>query len=260
MYEITESYLQLEKAFAGLAANARNGEVGCMPGVTSNWCGTLWPLGNQLIFNAPITSVADIQARIAAVNQYLASKSKMGVVVVPAQFVSIEFQEACVTAMEREGFVPIMTLMGMAADGLQATSQPQPALEYSHASGKEIDRLICKINAQAYQVLPEWGDNMAEDVLLSGEDAFTVIGYAGGEPVATAITYILDGILYVAFVATLPGHQRKGYAEAVMRRSLGVASRATGLSRTVLHATPVGQPVYERMGYHNTTPFTMYLR
>jgi hypothetical protein len=121
MYEITESYLQLEKAFAGLAANARNGEVGCMPGVTSNWCGTLWPLGNQLIFNAPITAVADMQARIAAVNQYLASKSKMGVVVVPAQFVSIEFQEACVTAMEREGFVPIMTLMGMAADSLQAT-------------------------------------------------------------------------------------------------------------------------------------------
>jgi GNAT superfamily N-acetyltransferase len=117
-----------------------------------------------------------------------------------------------------------------------------------------------RLRRNPHQVLPEWGDNMAEDVLLSGEGAFAVIGYAGAEPVATAITYVLEGILFVAFVATLPGHQRKGYAEAVMRRSLEAASRATGLSRTVLHATPAGQSVYERMGYHSTTPFTMYLR
>jgi hypothetical protein len=44
MCEITESYLQLEKAFTGLAANAKNGEVRRMPGVTSNWCGTLAPV------------------------------------------------------------------------------------------------------------------------------------------------------------------------------------------------------------------------
>lgn len=71
----------------------------------------------------------------------------------------------------------------------------------------------------------------------------------GGEAVSCTGVMMVDGCRYVGFVATLPGHQRKGYADAVMRRALEVAAERHGEAETVLHATAAGRPVYERMGY-----------
>jgi predicted GNAT family acetyltransferase len=60
-------------------------------------------------------------------------------------------------------------------------------------------------------------------------------------------------------VATAADHRNKGYAEAVMRHSLARASAATGIRRTVLHASPAGAPLYASMGYRPTARFTMYM-
>jgi GNAT superfamily N-acetyltransferase len=55
--------------------------------------------------------------------------------------------------------------------------------------------------------------------------------------------------VYVGLVATHPDHQRKGYAEAVMRRSIEEGQAGFGLTRTTLHASEAGRPLYEAMGY-----------
>jgi hypothetical protein len=64
----------------------------------------------------------------------------------------------------------------------------------------------------------------------------------------------------VMCVATLPAYQRRGYADAAIRFSLGEMSRRTGITRTTLHATEAGRPTYLRMGYHDTAVFTGYMR
>jgi hypothetical protein len=43
-----------------------------------------------------------------------------------------------------------------------------------------------------------------------------------------------------------------------MRRTLLEAREAWGVQRTVLHATPAGQPVYRRMGYVDTLRFDAF--
>ena len=58
--------------------------------------------------------------------------------------------------------------------------------------------------------------------------------------------------------ASLPEARRNGYAEAVMRHSLEAAARSSGLSRTVLHATALGYPVYRAMGYRQVAFFHVY--
>jgi predicted acetyltransferase len=60
-------------------------------------------------------------------------------------------------------------------------------------------------------------------------------------------------------VATQPDAQCYGYAEAVMRHSLAEASKATGLQRSILHATDSGRSIYLRMGYRDTARFTGYV-
>jgi hypothetical protein len=44
-----------------------------------------------------------------------------------------------------------------------------------------------------------------------------------------------------------------------MRRVLDEARERWGTVRTVLHATPAGNPVYTRMGYRPTSTFHVYV-
>jgi predicted GNAT family N-acyltransferase len=79
-----------------------------------------------------------------------------------------------------------------------------------------------------------------------------------GAPAAGAFATPLEDALYVGWVATAKGHRGRGLAELVMRTSLEAAHRATGLDRTVLHATEAGFPVYVRMGYRAVVGFPVY--
>src|ERR1044071_4223414 len=91
----------------------------------------------------------------------------------------------------------------------------------------------------------------------SNRDVWPDVGYVDGAPVSTSTTALVDGRLYVMMVATDAAHRNRGYAEAVMRRSLARAQAATGIRRTVLHASPAGKPLYASMGYRVTGEFTM---
>jgi len=52
--------------------------------------------------------------------------------------------------------------------------------------------------------------------------------------------------------------QGNGYGHAVVRHALQKAYEATGLTRTILHATQAGCSLYERLGYRPAAHFTCY--
>src|SRR5215203_5592803 len=56
------------------------------------------------------------------------------------------------------------------------------------------------------------------------KDQFPVLGLANGQPVCSAAAMIVDGHRYVALVATEPGQQRRGFADAAMRQALANAA------------------------------------
>jgi GNAT superfamily N-acetyltransferase len=53
---------------------------------------------------------------------------------------------------------------------------------------------------------------------------------------------------YIQWVATNPGFRRRGFAGEVMR-SLIAWYEEQGVSVIELHATPVGEPIYRRLGF-----------
>jgi GNAT superfamily N-acetyltransferase len=75
----------------------------------------------------------------------------------------------------------------------------------------------------------------------------------------TATAIVNEGCLFLFLVATMPNAQRKGYGDAVVRHALNTAYEATGINRSVLHATEAGYPVYMRLGYHTTSKFMGYM-
>jgi GNAT superfamily N-acetyltransferase len=62
-------------------------------------------------------------------------------------------------------------------------------------------------------------------------------------------------VAWVSMVLTLPDHRGRGFATALMAHALA-ALEASG-HRAVLDATPLGQPVYEKLGF---TPFWTFRR
>ena len=86
-----------------------------------------------------------------------------------------------------------------------------------------------------------------------------MVGIAEGKPASSAAVLMVEGHRYVALVATDPGQQRRGFADATMRRALQNAAGVHGERPTVLHATDAGRPVYERMGYTTIANHTLFM-
>lgn len=146
------------------------------------------------------------------------------------------------------GLVPLMPLTGMIAGRVAPPAQIPDGLQLIVPEDDAGCAAIVDINSSAY------GVPLDDAKPMIGKRAFwqgkvPALGVASGQPVASTTVFAVDGYSYVALVATQPGEQRKGYADAVMRFALDESLKLYGDKPTVLHATDAGRPVYERMGY-----------
>ena len=84
------------------------------------------------------------------------------------------------------------------------------------------------------------------------------IGYLDDEPVTCATLYISDGVAGVGWVATHPAHFGKRLAEAATQAVVEEGFRR-GLPLASLQASPMGHPVYARMGFDAPTKYKIFI-
>lgn len=162
-------------------------------------------------------------------------------------------------AMGQAGFAPVMPLTGMEAVELKPGRATPDGVLRTEAEPR-VGGPVLRLNEAAYQMpIADAGSMRMEHPGWWGVPGRMVTMIeAGGQPASCSAVFDVSGMRYVAFVATHPDAQRKGYAEATMRDVLE-RSLAAGLEqRTYLHATAAGRPVYERMGYTVTAEHTVY--
>jgi GNAT superfamily N-acetyltransferase len=152
------------------------------------------------------------------------------------------------TSVEDAGLASAMVIYGMVTDSLAEPVRPLPDLVIRRVEDERTARDIAEINGIAYGMPQEMIECICNMHLWEGPSA-GFVGYVDGEPVSASATFPVAGTVYVALVATHPDHMRKGYGEAVMRRSVEVGQDEWGITRTSLHATDMGRPLYARMGY-----------
>lgn len=156
------------------------------------------------------------------------------------------------------GLAPMMTLTGMLAERVSPAARIPRGLQLVVPKDDHGCSAVVEINAAAYGMDLEAGKAVVGTQSF-WKDHVPVLGLADDKPASCAAVMMVDGHRYVALVATDPGHQRRGYADAAMRRALELSAQAHGEQPTVLHATDAGRPVYERMGYSPISTHTIFI-
>ena len=162
------------------------------------------------------------------------------------------------SVLDSAGLTTLLPLTGMRAQRVGPPPSTTNGLQLEVPGNDAGCAAVMDINAAAY------GMPLDACKPILGSSSFwashvPAIGRVDGTPIASAAVLMLDGYRYVLLVATQPDHQRRGYADAVMRHALEVAATRHGEIPTTLHATDAGRPIYARMGYETIATHTAFI-
>ena len=211
---------------------------------------------NVAVVTAPQVSAPALDAAARGAMHWASDKSAPWLFIVTHE--TLEPGVNAAAALEPCGLVPLLPLTGMVARQIPHDARVPAGLqlEVPEDDGGCCD--IIDVNSAAYGM----DLNASKPAFGRGSfwaDHVPVLGRAGGAPATSAAVLLSGGYRYVALVATQPGHQKRGFAEAAMRLALSVASEKFGERPTFLHATDAGRPIYARMGYEVTATHTCFI-
>ena len=164
-----------------------------------------------------------------------------------------------VAVLDGCGLAPVMSLTGMIADRVPPAAKIADGLQLTVPQDDDACSALLDVNGLAYGMDLEAGKELMGKRAF-WEDHLPVLGMADGRPACCAAVMMVDGYRYVALVATDPAYQRRGFADAAMRRALELSADVHGERPTVLHATEAGRPIYERMGYTAISTHTLFMQ
>lgn len=226
------------------------------PGVEYVFTGLPIPFFNVAVVTSGQLSATELDAAARGAVHWASDKGAPWLFIVTQETLAAGTDAAAVLAPV--GLVPLLPLTGMIATRIAPATRGPSGLQLAVAEDDESCTAMIDVNSAAY------GMDLAASVPAFGRGAFwsdhlAVLGRVQGAPVTSAAVLLAGGHRYVALVATQPSHQKKGFAEAAMRRALEEAFGKFGDRPSFLHATEAGQPIYARMGYEVAARHTCFI-
>jgi ribosomal protein S18 acetylase RimI-like enzyme len=216
---------------------------------------------NTAFLSGPLRDAADGRARAGGALAYFEGRDYGWLLIVCPEWASGEAGDALAATLSEAGLVPAFQLAGMSAEALAQPRHPLPAdLEIRPVASEEQLHAILDLNCVANSMPIEMGRTSITRPDYWSAPRYGYVGYVNGEAVAAGALFVVDGISYIAWMATAEANRGKGYAEVIMRHALDQERQRSGITRTVLHATAAGEPVYRRLGYETHTRFTCWLK
>jgi len=243
-----------------LARVCEAGEHRELPGVSIASTGVDSAVFNAAFLSEPVlTACNDLERRIALAAVHFRARGLRWSFWVCEHLLDPSIRLWARAAFLRHGFRLASENPGMVASHIPPPSKPLPAIECRRVLDSETRLAFCLITSAAFQLPLEVTRSIYDSEKTWRNDMTAYIGYLGGSPIATAATVTAAGAIGLYSVATLPGYQRRGMAEKLVRHALLCASQASGIECSVLESTPAGLPLYRRLGYSQVTSFAIYI-
>jgi ribosomal protein S18 acetylase RimI-like enzyme len=247
----------LRESFRVIAASRPRGEVRELHGVSIASAAVTFQMFNASFLSAPVSSEADLTQRILLASLHFETRGQEWACWVCDDWMDQRTRRRSRALFQKHGLRHSVSLPGMVAERILPPVKRLPDIEVRRVCDAATREAFCSIGSVCFHVPHAWFC----EVFNSGtvwDDFAAYVGYVNGLPVSTAAIVMGSGVAGVYNVATLPGYQRHGYGEAVMRFALEDARKNHGIERTILQSTPAGLHLYERMGYRTITAVAVY--
>jgi len=247
----------LRESFRVIAASRGAGEVRELPAVSIASAGVTFQMFNAAFLSAPVATEAELAQRIILPSLYFNARGLEWAYWVCEDFLESKAHRRSRQIFERHGLRHSVDLPGMVAERIHPPVKRLPRMEVKRVGDRATWEAFCAIGSVCFHVPIAWFCEVFGSASVWGQFV-AYVGYVDQEPVSTAAMVMGGGAVGVYNVATMPGHQRRGYAEAVMRQALADAQQLHGIGPVILQSTPAGFRLYERMGFRTVTRVAVY--
>ena len=225
-------------------------------GVDYVFTGLPIPFFNVAVLTGGPLSGPALSAHVHAATDWAADKGAPWLLIVTHE--ALEPGVDAPALLDGYGLAPLLPMTGMIAQAVAPATRVPEGLQLDEPRDADGCTAMIDVNSAAY------GMDLAASRPAYGVPAFwaghvPVLGRVAGGAATSAAVLMAGGYRYVALVATDPAHQKRGFAEAAMRRALAIAEERHGPSPTFLHATDAGRPIYARMGYEAVSTHTCFI-
>ena len=255
--DAAESVEQFTSASKLIIQDLPGAEISDDAGLSFRWADHIFPFWNAVFLSEPAEDAILLRQRLRTAAAYMRKKRRPGLLWLFDEHLGKSAREKLPEILGEEMLELALPATGMAGEFFPLQTPGHPVLRITRVVDESMLRDYVQINCHAYGMPLEYGHG-ALDPAFWIEKSYSYLGYENGKAVAAASAFVNEGCLFLALVATRPEAQKKGYAEAVVRFALQSAHEATGLKRTILHATDAGHPVYRRIGYYDTARIMAY--
>lgn len=247
----------LRESFRIIAASRAEGELRELRGVSIASAGATFQMFNAAFLAAPVASDAELAQRIMLPMVHFNARGLEWAYWVCDDLMHSGTRRRSRAMFERHGLRHSVDLPGMVAERILPPAHDVPAIDVRRVCSGPTRDAFCSIGSICFHVPLTWFQEVFNSDSV-WEDFASYVGYVDGQPVSTTAVIHGGGALGVYNVATLPGYQRRGYGEAVMRYAVEDRRNALGISRVILQSTPQGYRLYERMGFKTVTRVSVY--
>jgi len=247
----------LRESFRVVAANRASGELREMEGVSIASAGATFQMFNAAFLSAPVASETQMDLRVAQAAVYFATRGQRWSYWICRGWLDGRTGQRLHVVLRKRHLAQAVELPGMFAEDVATPARDLPPIDVRRVCDGPVKDAFCAVGSTCFNVPLGWFCEVFDGRSV-WDDFAAYVGYVDDQPVSTAATVIGGGVVGVYNVATMPGHRRAGYGEAVMRHAINEARRTHGLSRTILQSTPQGFHLYQRMGYRTVTGVAVF--
>ena len=247
----------LRESFRVIAASRSAGELRELNGVSIASAGVTFQMFNTAFLSGPVANETELKQRIRLPVEHFNQRGQEWAYWVCEDWIQQPARRRSRRWFEHYGLRLATEIPGMVTDCLLPPERPLPPIEVRRVGDAATWDAFCSIGSVCFHVPITWFREVFDSAQV-WERFVSFVGYADEEPVSTTSIVCGGGVTGVYNVATLPGSQRRGFGEAVMRHALAEVRKERAVERVILQSTPAGLGLYERMGFRKVARVAVY--